>query len=92
MPAPTRCYPAPVAAPRRPIRWYDLLTRDHTVCKVCFAAGSHEVRLVTDAETILARSTKGRKHVWVLRMRAALRRHIAEVHPGWVASVRWVKD
>lgn len=71
----------------RMTRWYDLLTLDHSVCRICFAAG---VR----GEAIAIRAVRGRymfrnRGAWKNSLRAAFRAHVAEVHPEWAVRIEW---
>ena len=77
----------------QPIRWYDLLTRDHTVCRICFLErAEHGVRILTDPAIIAKRSSPRTRAAYIASLRAAFRRHLATEHPDWSERVRWVKD
>ena len=77
------------------IRWYDLLTLDHTVCRICFAAGERGTS-IGDHARAAGRPLKGdrfrERAVYIASLRAAFKRHIEAAHPDWVERVRWVKD
>jgi hypothetical protein len=79
--------------PPRQISWYDLLTRDHTVCRICYNAGKTDVRLITDPAVILLRAKPGNRGrtTYVAKMKAAFRVHIASEHPELIDRVLWRK-
>lgn len=70
------------------IPWRSLLTREAQVCRICFDAGIRpSVPLVPFSENLkLLRQNHGS---FVVKRKAALKRHIADVHPTWVQAVRW---
>jgi hypothetical protein len=85
-----------------PVGWYDMLTLDHKVCRVCFerrtAANERDplkggvayIRVLAAAEGRPLSDTNLASYYTSLR--AWLKRHIAREHPEWTANVRWTKD
>lgn len=87
----------------RPIRWYDLLTLDHTVCRICFNSSTRPASVaVADSrkplitheqyESIRRLPMRSRLSSLQAKRKAALRRHIDMVHPDWKDRVRWLRD
>lgn len=83
--------------------WYDLLTRDHEVCKICFMTTSDHARRLADMPYPFMApfyAPKGSyekpekpktqfKGPWMAAAKATIRRHIRDEHPEWLDRVRW---
>jgi hypothetical protein len=74
------------------LRWYDLLTLDHTVCRICYGAGDHGTRIISDPAIVALRASPRTRAAYISKLKAALRAHITAVHPDFLPRVRWVKD
>lgn len=72
------------------IHWLQMLTLDHTYCRVCFQAGRRDDGGRIAGAAVL-RDTQMRKTLAGVRsrQRAAVRRHFQAEHPDWVARVQW---
>lgn len=70
------------------VGWYDLLTLDHTVCRICYAEGKR-VRIITDPAVTALRPSPRTRATYVAKQKAAFRRHITDWHPGY--PVGWTK-
>ena len=72
------------------IPYTSILTRENQVCRICFNAGVRpSVPLVPFIENLgLLRNHRGS---FVSKRKAALRRHVAESHPGWMTRINWTK-
>ena len=80
----------PGPGPSRRTPWYDMLTLDHTLCRICHADGV-QTRMITDPAVIAMRSRPHTRAAYTARQKAALRAHIAEAHPDWTDRVIWRK-
>lgn len=76
------------------LRWYDALTLDHTVCRICFAAGQRTS--MAEIARLEGRPLKGdrmrHRREYITSLRAAFRRHVTAAHPEWADRIGWRKD
>ena len=87
-----------------PVGWYDMLTLDHKVCRVCFQnrkvanerdpekGGVQYIRALAAAEGKPLGGDSGNRGAYLQSLKGWLKRHIAKEHPGWMENIRWTKD
>lgn len=77
------------------VGWYDMLTLDHKVCRVCFNQPHVANQTPTARSLALAEGrplNDSSRAAYMLSLRAWLKRHIASQHPEWIPNVRWTKE
>lgn len=84
------------------VGWYDMLTLDHKVCRVCFQKRTTANETdpakggVATARTLAAQEGRplndSSYRAYKISLRAWLKRHIAQEHPEWMDNVRWTVE
>lgn len=68
--------------------WRDYLSRERTMCSLCFHQGRGWVRIGPPIPIDVHR--RGKLAAWIMKQRTAFWNHVREVHPD--LPVRWARD